>query len=601
MKKQFSLTANALALALSLIFFFSACSTEAIEKTIETNTNSNTNTSTNTETVADVYDTDKSSIEIDLDSFVSSKYSNQNNDTWGCHDPKLFQDDDGTYYVYSTGWAGGVQLRSSKDLVNWKTENFSITEWDSEFQSWVATNQSWAPTVVKQNGKYYMFHGIITGDAPNVHACITLAISDSPTGNFRPAKNYDSASYKTSTLVRYTWDNSVTGFNNTYNTAGRNWYTGFGCIDPEFVFDIATGKLMEYTIGTNKCYAVTYGSWKGGIAVIYVDAETFKPVCTVQGTSLYDSKKYAVGDEMDAPADSISGNQGTFLVGRKPGFASDSAYEGAQLIYNSTTGYYYIFVSMGELTYEYRVGVGRAKSENGLIPTEYFDANGGNMSAVSNRTYHAIGGKIMGAAQLTGEYGWRSPGGQSILRSNDGKIFFACHSRTTFMGGAFVLRIHQMFFNEDGWPLLNQNDFYDDYSGLTDSGSEELSEVTLAKIAGTYKTVMTERGSETSTLNLAGQTYEGNTADGNATASKKMIISEDGRISGRYTGNVTLASDGYTATITLDNIGTFKGFFLHAVDWAKKSGARRTITFTTIDSSKSGEYFWGNKYISQNE
>jgi len=158
-----------------------------------------------------------------------------------------------------------------------------------------------------------------------------------------------------------------------------------------------------------------------------------------------------------------------------------------------------------------------------------------------------------------------------------------------------------MFFSDDGWPLLNQNDFYDDYSDLTSDGSESLAPLTLAEIAGTYKTIMTERGSETSTLNLAGQTYEGNTADGKATASKKMIIGADGKISGRYTGKITLASDGYSASISLDNVGTFRGYFLHAVDWAKKSGARRTITFTTIDSQKSGEYFWGNKYITQSE
>lgn len=594
MKKSIKVTGKITAAFVAL--FFAACSTEPVEKF------NGKETDTSQETITDVYDADKSIQESNLDSIVFSKYANDKNDAWGCHDPKLFQDDDGTYYVYSTGWQGGVQLRSSKDLVNWKKENFSITEWDSEFRTWVGySGGSWAPTVVKQNGKYYMFHGIITGQQPNLHACITLAISDSPTGNFRPAKNYDSATYKTSTLVRYTWDNTVAGFTDTYNTAKKNWYTGFGCIDPEFVYDIATGKLMEYTFGENKCYAVTYGSWKGGIAVLFVDAETFKPVCTVGGKSLYDNKTYSVGDEMDAPADSISGNQGTFIVGRKPGFATDSAYEGAQLIYNSVTKYYYIFVSMGDLTYEYRVGIGRAKSEDGAIPTTYYDANGGNMSAVTSKTYHAIGGKISGAAQLADEYGWRSPGGQSVFRTNDGKILLACHSRTTFMGGSFVLRIHQMFFSDDGWPLLNQNDFYDDYSDLTSDGSESLAPLTLAEIAGTYKTIMTERGSETSTLNLAGQTYEGNTADGKATASKKMIIGADGKISGRYTGKITLASDGYSASISLDNVGTFRGYFLHAVDWAKKSGARRTITFTTIDSQKSGEYFWGNKYITQSE
>ncbi len=580
-----------------IAILFAACSTEPVEKSNGTQANPTT------DTVVDEYETDNSKQESDLDSAVFTKYTS-NNAAWGCHDPKLFQDDDGTYYVYSTGWQGGVQLRSSKDLVNWQNENFSITEWDTEFRNWVGSEGSWAPTVVKQNGKYYMFHGIITGSTPNVHACITLAISDSPTGNFRPASKYDSSTYKTSTLVRYTWDNKTSGFTDTYNTANRSWYNGFGCIDPEFVYDVSTGALMTYRIGSTTCYAITYGSWKQGIAVLYVDSQTFKPVCTVAGTSLYGEKKaYSVGDVMDAPADSINGNQGTFIVGRKQNMYTDSAYEGAQLIYNSDTKYYYIFVSMGELTYEYRVGVGRAYSEdNGAtIPVTYLDANGGDMSAVKSDTYHAIGAKIMGAAQLTDEYGWRSPGGQSIFRTNDGKIMFACHSRTTFKGGNFVLRLHQMFFNADSWPVLNQNDFYDDYTGLTENGTESLSPISLSEIAGTYKTVMTERGTGKSTLNLAGQTYEGNTADGNSTQSKKMIIANDGTISGRYTGKLTIASDGITATIVLDGIGTFNGYFFHTVDWAKKNGSRRTISFSTIDGTRTGEYFWGNKFISQSK
>lgn len=47
--------------------------------------------------------------------------------------------------------------------------------------------------------------------------------------------------------------------------------------------DISTGNLMEYTVGERKCHAMTYGSWKGGIALVYVDAETFRPVDQTTG------------------------------------------------------------------------------------------------------------------------------------------------------------------------------------------------------------------------------------------------------------------------------------------------------------------------------
>ncbi len=65
---------------------------------------------------------------------------------------------------------------------------------------------------------------------------------------------------------------------------------------------------------------------------------------------------------------------------------------------------------------------------------------------------------------------------------------------------------------------------------------------------------------------------------------------------------MTLASDGYSATISLTNYGTFYGYFMYAVDWMRTSGTRRTITFTTLSSTTSdtsaGEYFWGNKQAS---
>src|SRR5574344_1731674 len=102
----------------------------------------------------------------DVDKAVILKYSNVNSgstDQWGalnCHDPKLFQDDDGTFYVYSIdasiGGAGdkGVQIRTSKDLVNWTylAKGAIQKKWDRTWLKWVnlnmATASTWAPTVI---------------------------------------------------------------------------------------------------------------------------------------------------------------------------------------------------------------------------------------------------------------------------------------------------------------------------------------------------------------------------------------------------------------------------------------------------------------------
>lgn len=565
-----------------------------------------------------------SAAERDADAYVYNKYnglSGGSQASWGalnCHDPKLFQDDDGTYYVYSTDASignihkPGLQVRTSKDLVHWECSAKSALQdnWDKDFLSWVGQNaasaSTWAPTVIKQNGLYYMFHGIITDSiAPGQPtACIALAIASEPTGPFYPAVTAASknpviaeklsalgVSYAQSVLVRYAWSSSKTKNTASYKTldaedsGSASWNGGFGAIDPEFVSDVSDGGLKTVRIGNNDCYAVTYGSWKGGIALMYVDAVSLKPVD-------------AAGNELDAPADTVDGAFGTLIAG-----GAGAAFEGAQVIYNKNTGYYYIFVSMGDLNNDYRVGVGRSK----LLTGPYLDASGNDMKFTMPglaAAYHAYGSKIIGASVFKDELSWRCPGGESILRSQDGKILFASHSRTNFLPGYyFYLQIRQMFFTPDGWPVLNQNEYYNDYNG----NDERLFPLTVEEIAGTYDAILTSRGSGTRTYTpYGGSPVECSVFDGVPAESDEMMLNADGTIGGKkYKGTWRVSiDDGYTVTISLTKadgkkLGTFTGYVLRATDWARRGrGPRKTLAFTTIDANndaESGEYFFGNK------
>ena len=377
---------------------------------------------------------------------------------------------------------------------------------------------------------------------------------------------------------------------------------------------------MEYNIEGNVCYALNYGSWMSGIAVIYVDKVSLKPIyydyagnsktsITVEGTT------YNQGDELDIPLDyanyvyygssanGYTGNYGCLGVRVAGGYYA--GYEGAQVIYSSETNYYYVFVSMGDLKYEYRVGCGRSDTLLG----NYYDASGINMVLTNNdddvnnyKNYHAIGSKIIGAAQFADEYGWRCPGGQSILRTADGKIIFSCHTRTNFRPGYFFyLQCRQLFFTSDGWPLLNQNEYYNEYSSYTTDSKESLTAIPPSKIAGTYDTILTERSAAVSVPEIYGEniTREYSTTDANVTKSKKMTLTSDGRITGAYTGSWSLDPDGYSITLEIAQ-GTFTGYVMHAVDYARKNTTSyRTIHITTLcsdtsDSAK-GEYLFANK------
>ena len=565
-------------------------------------------------------------------------YSDTNGAQWGCHDPKLFQDDDGRYYVYSTGWENGVQIRYSDDLEKWHkvekspfqaentvSEQYGNMYWDDDFLKWAgfATNDgklfntdvyetsktphSWAPTVIKQNGKYYMFHGIVMdcltySKRVRRAGCISLSVSDSPTGPFVPASKYDSDLYKQSTLVRCVWNNKNVespkeiGYEGSYNSCNSNWNEGFGSIDPEFVFDIATGELYTVKIGDRDCYAMTYGSWLGGIALIYVDKETLKPVCTQSGKSTFDEKEFKRGDVLDCPLDSIDKNQGKKVAG---GYGA--AYEGAQIIYNSETQYFYIFVSMGNLVYEYRVGVGRSKTLDG----EYFDASGKSMlfkNASEAREYHAVGAKVLGAYQFGEkegeEYGLRCPGGQSVLRDKSGLILLVNHARTNYLPSwNFMLQVHQMFFNSDGWCVVNMNDFSMGEKRLEKSSAKN-------KITGDYLINLTRRSSENAKMKSADDTtINFNEADEIESLSKKITLSNDGKVSGSYTGNWTFESGEICISLTDSDgkyLGLFKGVVLSAFDKARKDGKQAdTITFTALNSTSDGEakgeYCFANK------
>lgn len=570
---------------------------------------------------------------------ADGRYADVNGAQWGCHDPKLFQDDDGRYYVYSTGWEGGVQVRYSDDLEKWHkldkspfqanenvSKQYGSMYWDDDFLKWAGfeTNdgkrfstvaystikkpQTWAPTVIKQDGKYYMFHGIVTdcltyANRARRAGCISLSISDSPTGPFIPASKYDSSLYKQSTLVRCVWSNKNVdspkeiGYEQSYNSCNANWNNGFGSIDPEFVFDVATGKLYTQKIGETECYALTYGSWLGGIALIFVDSKTLKPVCTVSGTSTFNNKEYSIGDILDCPLDSIENNQGVKVAG---GFGA--AYEGAQIIYNSDTGYFYIFVSMGNLVYEYRVGVGRSKSIDG----EYVDADGKSMffrSASEAREYHNVGAKVIGAYQFGenagDEYGLRCPGGQSVLRDKDGRILLANHARTNYLPtGSFALQIHQMFFNSDGWCVVNMNDFSTQEKRIAQKAATK-------EIAGNYLLNITRRNSFNEKLKSTDNTVvDFNEADEIESLSKKITLNKDGSITGAYTGSWAYTEKGEIELSLSDEnaeyLGTFTGVALYAVDNTKKDDSNAlTITFTALDSTsdgaKRGEYVFANK------
>lgn len=84
------------------------------------------------------------------------------------HDPALVKDGD-WYYVFSTDASygikpkAGVQIRKSKDLINWQWVGYAFSDGvPEEAEKWTGALGLWAPEVTKYGDTYYMYYSAST-------------------------------------------------------------------------------------------------------------------------------------------------------------------------------------------------------------------------------------------------------------------------------------------------------------------------------------------------------------------------------------------------------------------------------------------------------
>ncbi|MDT8719147.1 arabinan endo-1,5-alpha-L-arabinosidase [Clostridium sp. 19966] len=85
---------------------------------------------------------------------------------WGTlntHDPSIFKDGD-TYYVFSTdariggSVAPGIEVRKSKDMINWQYVGQALKGVPAEAEEWTGAQGLWAPDVTKIGEYYYLYY-----------------------------------------------------------------------------------------------------------------------------------------------------------------------------------------------------------------------------------------------------------------------------------------------------------------------------------------------------------------------------------------------------------------------------------------------------------
>lgn len=436
------------------------------------------------------------------------------------HDPSVVEHD-GTYYIFGSHLAGA----KSDDLMHWtsigdgvRKNNPIIPDARNEMPEafeWAKTNTFWAPDVIQlPDGRFYMYYCNCEGNSPL--SCMGLAVSDNIEGPYQ-----DQGIFLRSGMTDEPSENG-----DTYDATVHP-----NVVDP-CVFYSADDRLY-----------MMYGSYSGGIYILELDENTGLP---------------------------LESGYGKKVLG-----ANHLRIEGAYVQYNPETEYYYMFLSFGGLLSNggYNIRVCRSKTPDG----PYYDSMGNDMidcagpdgSYFDDRTAEQYGVKLMGNYRWTwyeGELGEDrngliSPGHNStIYEEESGKYFIIFHSRFENRGEEHKVRVHQMFFNEDGWPVITPQR----YAG------ETIGSYQTADVAGRYKFI--KHGRQITT-----QVKE----------SVDITLYSNGKVAGAYEGSWELKNDNELVLTLGDEV--YKGVFTKQYD---EPGEKYVMGFTAL--SEEGVAVWGS-------
>lgn len=441
------------------------------------------------------------------------------------HDPSVIRSGD-YYYIYGSH----LQSAKSEDLVSWSTLSSGVYDGNplipnvttemAEALEWGQTDTFWAGDVIElADGKFYMYYSVCKGDSPR--AAIGLAVSDHPEGPFA----------NVGILLKSGMWGEASEDGTIYDATVHP-----NAIDPHVFFD-KEGKLW-----------MVYGSYSGGIYMMEMNPETGLP---------HPDQGY-----------------GKKLLG-----ANHSRIEGPYILYSPETDYYYLFLSYGGLDANggYNIRVARSERPDGpyvdSLGQDMIEARGAAGSFFDDRAIEPYGVKLLGNYLMRREpgeagggigAGYVSPGHNSAYYDEETDSYYLLfHTRFPYRGEHYEVRVHKMYMNADGWPVVAPHR----YSGEPDGS------VAADDIPGSFKAV-----------------NHGKDISSEVKESVNLMLDGNGDVSGDWSGTWKLLDDG-EIELELDGV-LFKGVFVKQWDDLAKS---ETVAFTAL--SGNGEAVWGTKSI----
>jgi len=325
------------------------------------------------------------------------------------HDPSLVVAD-GKFYVFGSH----LSAAKTEDFMSWERVADLVTSANPLFEdvtqdlketfTWAQTSTLWAADVIQLgDGKFYFYYNACKGDSPR--SAMGVAVAESVEGPY-----VDNGIILKSGMWGQVSEDGVTIYDAVIHP---------NVVDPDTFFD-KDGNLW-----------MIYGSYSGGIFILEMNKETGLPL---------EGQGY-----------------GKHLMG-----GNHQRIEAPNVLYSPHTGYYYMFITYGGLAANggYNMRVARSEMPDG----PYLDSEGNDMINVIGPTAFNDAAIAPFAAKLMGNYlysptnntlGYVSPGHNTTYYDVEtGQYFIIFHTRFPYKGEFHQVRVHEMFFNENGWPVV---------------------------------------------------------------------------------------------------------------------------------------------------
>ena len=423
-----------------------------------------------------------------------------------CHDPSIFRDKDGTYYIFGSFLAAG----RSENLYNWTSIDASfqssftegvrsqIRAWNKDETAGNWNDYLWAPDIVYNPvlGKYCIY---LSANGDDWKSNIVLLTADNVEGPYEYAGTivyggFNAEDYGQTDAPLVLGEDEIPERYVTHGVVNRKWGDKWpNCIDPCVFYD-DDGNLW-----------MSYGSWSGGIFMLELD----------ENTGLRD---YSVSYETNQHSDAYFGKK-----------IAGGAYVSGEASYIQKIGnYYYLFISYGNLEAAggYNVRIFRSENPDG----EYVDLLG-NSSYYD--TYLFNYNQSVGV-RLFGGYKWRNfnsgmvaQGHNSAFVDEDGRAYIVFHTRMDNGTEGHYVKVHQLFTTKEGWIVAAP--YQTTGEALAAGGA------TVASVAGDYEVILHELDIDYKNLETKKPVF--------------ITLTEDGQITGDYEGSWSIEEG--TSYITL--------------------------------------------------